>query len=84
MGIIEYFSFGGIILGLLTVIVLLIVFHRSDVRDLRDRLMARDYHDFSVGKKIQKQKPLTDVEQVEKALGITQEDKELSDRLPVN
>lgn len=84
MEYIEYFVFGGTILGLLIIITLLIVFHRIDVRDLRDRLMSKDYHDYSVGKAIQRKKPLTDVEQVEEALGITQEDKELADRLPVN
>ena len=85
MGMIEYLVFGGICLGLIAVIIMLIVYHRIDVRDLRDRLMAKDYHDLSVGKRIQKVKPKTDVQQVEDALigGITEEDKRQADRLPV-
>lgn len=82
---IEYCVFGSIILALIAVIILLIVLHRSDVRDLRDRLMAKDYHDLSVGKRIQKVKPKTDVEEAEAAIGgISKADREQADRLPVN
>lgn len=84
-GPIEYFTFGSVTLGLIAVIILLIVYHRRDTRDLWDRLMAKDFHDYSVGKRIQKIEPVkTDVEMVEEALGITEEDKKRSDRLPVS
>lgn len=81
---IDYIFFGSVIFALIVVIILLIVFHRSDSRDLRDRLMAKDYHDLSVGKRIQKVKPKTDVEEAEAAIGgITRADREQADRLPV-
>ena len=81
---IYYIFFGSVIFALIVVIILLIVFHRSDSRDLRDRLMAKDYHDLSVGKRIQKVKPKTDVEEAEAAIGgITRADREQADRLPV-
>jgi len=53
---------------------------------LRDRLMSKDFHDYSVGKVIQKlpAKVRTDVEEAEAALGgITEEDRRQEDRLPV-
>jgi len=79
--------FAGIVLvGLIAIIILLIVFHRNDTRDLRDRLMSKDFHDYSVGKVIQKlpAKVRTDVEEAEAALGgITEEDRRQEDRLPV-
>lgn len=81
---ITLFIYFGLTLGQIAVIILLIVFHRNEIRELRDRLMARDYHDYSVGKAIQKAKPLTDVQQAEAALGITPDDKAMSDRLPVS
>lgn len=75
-----------VVAGLITVIILLIVFHRKDTKDLRDRLMSRDFRDYSVGKTIQAARPVirNDVEEAERALGVTQEDKDLSDRLPVS
>ena len=70
---------------LLCIIILLIVIHRTDVRDLRDRLMSKDFHDYSIGKAIQtrRKEPLTDVQEAEQALNMTHEDRLQSDRLPV-
>ncbi len=86
MGSVNIVFAGIVCAGLITVIILLIVYHRKDTRDLRDRLMSRDFHDFSVGKAIQAARPIiqSDAEEAERALGVTQEDKELSDRLPVS
>jgi len=84
---IQYFTFSAIVLLLIAVIILLLIFHRSDTRDLRDRLMARDFHDYSVGKTIQKVPPSVraDAQAAEEALGgISQEDRDMNDRLPVN
>lgn len=81
---IEAFISIGVIAGLFALVILQAIFYRKDVKDLRDRLMAKDFQDFSVGQRIQQIKPTkTDVEQVEKALGMTEEDKQLADRLPV-
>lgn len=76
---------GSIVLGLIAVIVLLVVFHRQETRDLRNRLMARDFHDFATGTRILESKPIkSDVEELEEALGgISEEDKEKSKMLPV-
>ena len=51
-------------------------------KGLFDRLMAKNFQDYSAGIRIQ-QKPMTDVEIVEKLYDITEEDKEKVDRLPV-
>lgn len=85
--------FAGIVIaGLIVVIILQTIFHRITVKDmreeskdLRDRLMSRDFHDFSVGKTIQAAKPVIqrDAEELEELLGATPEDRELADRLPV-
>lgn len=81
---IEAFVLIGVIVALILLNILQAIFHRNDVRDLRDRLMAKDFHDLSVGRRIQKIKvPKTDVEQAKEALGMTDEDKRLEDRLPV-
>lgn len=86
MGSVNVVFAGIVTIGLITVIILLIVIHRNDTKDLRDRLMARDFHDYSVGKVIQKLPPKvrTDVEEAEAALGgISDEDRHQGDRLPV-
>lgn len=87
MGTIEHFTFGLIVLGLIAVIILLIAFHRKDTAELRDRFMSKDFHDYSVGKAIQKATPLVraDAQAAEDAIGgISKEDREMSDRLPVS
>lgn len=87
MGSVNALFAGIVTISLISVIILLIVLHRKDTKDLRDRLMARDFHDYSVGKVIQKLPPKvrTDVEEAEAALGgVTTEDKHLRDRLPVS
>jgi signal transduction histidine kinase len=86
MGSVNIIFAGITIIGLISVIILLMVFHQKDTRDLRDRLMARDFHDYSVGKVIQQIPPKvrTDVEEAEAALGgISDEDRHQGDRLPV-
>ncbi len=86
MNSIDYIAFISIMLGLMGIIVLLLIFHRKDTKDLRDRIMSKDFHDYSVGQVLQKAKPkvMTDAEQVEEIYGITKEDKEQVDRLPVS
>lgn len=78
--------FGIVVIGLISVIFLLIIFHRKETQDLRDRLMARDFHDYSIGKSIQQAPTLkrADALAAEAAIGgITKEDRAMSDRLPV-
>jgi hypothetical protein len=57
--------------------------YREEIEDLRNRFMARDFHDSSTGRHILNARPLTDVEQVEKILGIDEEEKQRADRLSV-
>jgi len=57
--------------------------HLAEIKDLRDRFMAKDYHDYAVGQHIMGKRPLTDVEIVEQLYDISKEDKEKADRLPV-
>ena len=86
MGSVNVVFAGTVLVGLIAVIILLIVLHRSDTRDLRDRLMSKDFHDYSVGKVIQNLPPKvrTDAEEAEAALGgVTDEDRRQADRLPV-
>jgi len=49
---------------------------------LHDRLMAKNFGDYSAGVRMQK-KPMTDVEVMEKLYDITEEDKIQADRLSV-
>jgi len=86
MADIQALVFGGIIAVLVGIIIMQSVFHRSDTRELRDRFMAKDYHDYSVGKVLQKAQPKVadDVAEVEELYGITDRDKQEVDRLPVN
>lgn len=81
----EYIVFTSVILALIGLNILQLIFHRTDTKDLRDRLMSKDFHDYSVNKVLQKAEPkvMTDAEQVKEIYGITEEDKERSDRLPV-
>ena len=84
---IVYLLFSATMLGLISVVILLIVVHRKDTKDLRDRLMSKNFQDFSVGKTIQKATPAirADALAAEKAIGgISDEDRAMSDRLPVN
>jgi len=55
----------------------------AEIKDLRDRFMAKDYHDYAVGQHIMGKRPLTDAEIVEQLYDISKEDKEQADRLPV-
>lgn len=55
----------------------------AEIKDLRDRFMAKDFHDYAVGRHIMDKKPMTDAEYVEQLYDITKEDKEQADRLPV-
>jgi hypothetical protein len=55
----------------------------QEIKDLRDRFMAKDFHDYAVGRHIMDKKPMTDAEYVEQLYDITKEDKEQADRLPV-
>jgi len=57
--------------------------HLAEIKDLRDRFMAKDFHDYAVGRHIMDKKPMTDAEYVEQLYDITKEDKEQADRLPV-
>ena len=57
MDTVAYFVFGAIILGLISIIIMMMVLHRQDTKELRDRLMARDFHDYSVNRLLQKAKP---------------------------
>ena len=86
MGSVNTLFAGIVIISLITVIILLIVLHRNDTRDLRDRLMSQNFHDYSVGKAIQQIPPKvrSDALEAEAALGgISDEDRRQADRLPV-
>jgi hypothetical protein len=56
----------------------------AEIEDLRNRFMAKDFHDYATGQHVLEAPPLTDVEQAEKELGIDEEEKQRSDRLPVS
>jgi hypothetical protein len=56
----------------------------AEIEDLRNRFMAKDFHDYATGKHILDTHPLTAVDQVEKMLGIDEEEKQRADRLPVS
>jgi cytidylate kinase len=51
------------------------------INELLDRVMAKDYHDYAVGRHIQKP---TDAAELEKILGTTDEDRREADGIPVN
>ena len=83
-------SVGGMLAILICIIILQGINHyrerkelQQTIRDLQDRFMAKDYNDYSVGQHIMNKRPMTDVEVVESVYGITPEDKEQADRLPV-
>ena len=86
MGSVNAVFAGIVTISLFAVIILLIVLHRKDTKELRDRLMSKDFHEYSVGMVIQKlpAKVRTDAEEAEAALGgVTDEDRRQADRLPV-
>jgi ribosomal 50S subunit-associated protein YjgA (DUF615 family) len=56
----------------------------AEIEALRNRFMANDFHDYATGKHILSARPPTDVEQVEKMLGVDDEGKQRADRLPVS
>jgi uncharacterized membrane protein YccC len=83
-------AFGMIIICLFVLMILQLVYfkserrnYRDEIEDLRNRFMAKDFHDYSTGRHILNARPLTDVEEVEKLLGIDEEEKRLADRLQV-
>jgi hypothetical protein len=55
---------------------------RDVAAELLDRVMAKDYHDYSVGRHIQAPK-LPDAKELEKILETTEEDRQKADGLPV-
>ena len=54
---------------------------REVAKELLDRFMAKDYHDYAVGRHIQQ--PPTTAEELEEILGTTDEDREEADGIPV-
>jgi hypothetical protein len=82
-------SFGMIVVCLFVLMILQLVYFRSErrryleeIEDLQNRFMAKDFRDYSTGMHIMNP-PLTDIEQVEKLLGIDEEEKQRADRLSV-
>ena len=53
---------------------------RAVAKELMDRVMAKDFHDYSVGRHIQNP---TSAEELAKILDVTDEDRQDADRLPV-
>jgi len=51
------------------------------INELMDRFMAKDFHEYSVGRHIQQP---TDAEELEKILDVTDEDRRAADGIPVN
>jgi len=56
-------------------------YYRSQLGNALDRLMAKDFRDYSIGRHIQQP---TDAEELEKILDVTEEDRRAADGIPVN